>query len=221
MDKNKLNELLKGRNPEQQKVIKYFSGAGGCLSSNLNDQDYDAIVMNKVKSTDWKQKALDKIGLDETQVNEIEPVFFHNFVFYVRDNDSNDPNDLGNLLIIRGKDKKWRSSRYQLSYILFSSDQIYVYQFTFNLNTDEKNERTEEYFYKDITNLSTITNTVEREAPEKKNCGGGQVISRTQIEINEFTITVPGDKFNCAMYANEESERAIQGMKAKLREKKV
>lgn len=209
MDQKQLNAALKGRNAEQQKVIKYFYGAGGCMASGLKDPDFDAIVLNKITSTDWKQKALNKIGLDESQVNEIDPVFFHYFVF-----DSKS-------LVIRGKDRKWRSSKYQLSYILFSSVQIYVYQYTFNLDSDEKNERTEEYFYKDITNFSTSTNTIEKEALEKNNCGGAPVFSRTQVETNEFAIIVPGDKFLCAMDANEASERAIQGMKAKLREKKV
>jgi hypothetical protein len=209
MDQKQLKNDLKGRNPEQRKVIEYFYGAGGCMSSGLKDADYEGIILNKIKATDWKQKALDKIGLDETQVNEIDPVFFHYYVFDTKS------------YVLRGKDRKWRSSKYQLSYILFSSAQIYVYQYTFNLDSDEKNERTEEYFYKDITNFSSSSNTIEKEALEKNSCGGAPVYSRTQVETNEFAIVVPGDKFLCAMEASDISERAIQAMKAKLREKKV
>ena len=209
MDQNQMKIDLKGRSTEQQKVIKYFYGVGGCLSSGLKDSDYEGIILNKIKVTDWKQKALDKMGLDETQVNEIDPVFFH---YYVFDTNSFDR---------RGKDRKWRSSKYQLTYILFSSAQIYVYQYTFNLDSDEKIERTEEYFYKDITNFSTSSSTIEKETLEKNNCGGAPVFSRTQVETNEFVIVVPGDKFLCAMEANEVSESIIQAMKAKLREKKV
>jgi len=209
MNQNELKNDLKGRNAEQQKVIKYFYGVGGCLSKGLKDEEYEAMVMQRVKSTDWKQKALKKIGLDESQVNEIEPVHFQDYVIneksrYVR----------------RGKDRKWRSSAYQISYILFSSSQIYVYQYTFNMDSDEKKERTEEYFYKDITNFSTTTDTVEKEVLEKTSCKGEPSYKRTQVETSDFAIIVPGDKFYCAMEANDYSERAVQGMKAKLREKK-
>ena len=60
-------------------MIKYFYGEGGCLSflsPGLKDEDYDAMVQAKAKSMDFRQKALNKIGLDESQVSEIEPVHF-------------------------------------------------------------------------------------------------------------------------------------------------
>ena len=209
MNQNELNNDLKGRNDEQQKVIKYFYGVGGCFSNGLKDEDYEARVMNRVKSIDWKKKALDKIGLDETQINEIEPVHFQDYVINERSK-----------YVRKGKDRKWRSSAYQVSYILFSASQIYVYQYTFNMDSDEKNERTEEYFYKDITNFSTTKDTIEKEVLEKTGCTGESTFKRTQVETSAFAITVPGDKFYCAMEANDYSERAVQGMKAKLREKK-
>lgn len=76
MDKIEMQGRLKGRNSEQKQVIKYFYGDGGCLSSTMKDDEYDAMVQAKVKSMDFRQKALNKIGLDESQVSEIEPVHF-------------------------------------------------------------------------------------------------------------------------------------------------
>ncbi len=216
MDKSDLTQRLKGRNPEQQKVIKYFYGiGGGCLSfisPGLKDEDYDAMVTAKAKSADYRQKALSKIGLDETQVNEIEPVHFEGYLF----------DEKKNILVIRGKDKLWRSSAYQISWIFFSSSQIYVYQYTFNMDEDGKKESTEEYFYKDITNFTTTSDTVEKWGlDDPKGCGKSEpTYSRKNVDSNRFTITVPGDKFYCSMDQNDYTERAIQGMKAKLREKK-
>ena len=63
-----LKDRLKGRSPEQQKVIKYFAGEGGCLSKGLTDAEYDDMVRAVINGTNWKQKALDKIGLDEDQL---------------------------------------------------------------------------------------------------------------------------------------------------------
>lgn len=36
-----IKRLCKGRTEEQKKVIKYFLGGGGCLSSTIQDEEYD------------------------------------------------------------------------------------------------------------------------------------------------------------------------------------
>ena len=207
--KQDIKRLCKGRTEEQKKVIKYFLGGGGCLSSTIKDEEYDAIVQAKIRGINFKQKALDKIGLDETQVNEIEPVHFEGYYF-----------DEKKTYAKLGKDRKWRSSAYQISWIFFSSSQVYVYQYTFNMDEDGKKETTEEYFYKDITNFSTSTDTVEKEVLIKVSCTGNATYNRTNVDSNRFALVVPGDKFYCSMEQNDYTERAIQGMKAKLREKK-
>jgi hypothetical protein len=212
MDKSEMKQRMKGRTPEQKKVIKYFYGEGGCLSflsPGLKDADYDALVQAKAKSLDFRQKALNKIGLDESQVSEIEPVHFEGYWF-----------DEKKTLAKWGKDKEWRSSAYQVTWIFFSSSQIYVYQYTFNMDEDGKKESTEEYFYKDITNFSTTSDTVEKLVLDKVSCKGESTYARKNVDANRFAIVVPGDKFYCSMDQNDYTERAIQGMKAKLREKK-
>ena len=208
MDKSEIYERMKGRTPEQKKVIKYFYGLGGCLSAGVKDEDYEAIVMAIAKSTDFKQKALNKMGLDESQVNEIEPVHFEGYLF----EDGCD--------IIYGKDKVWRSSKYQVTWLFFSSSQIYLYQYTFNMNEDGKKESTQEYFYEDITNFTTSSETIERIVFDKVSCSGKRTSVRKNIDYNIFAIVVPGDKLYCSMVQNDLSEKSIQGMKAKLREKK-
>ena len=213
MDKSEMQQRMKGRTPEQKKVIKYFYGEGGCLSflsPGLKDEDYDAMVQAKAKSIDFRQKALNKIGLDESQVSEIEPVHFEGYWF-----------DEKKTFAKWGKnDKEWRSSAYQVTWIFFSSSQIYVYQYTFNMDEDGKKETTEEYFYKDITNFSTTSDTIEKEVLDKVSCKGDATYKRKNVDANRFSIIVPGDRLNCSMDQNDYTERAIQGMKAKLREKK-
>lgn len=210
IDKIELQRRLKGRTPDQQKVIKYFCGAGGCFNK-FSDSDYDAMLSAKVKATDFKAKALAKIGLDAEEVNEIAPVTFEGYVF-----------DNNKAYSICGKDGKWRSSMYQITWLFFSATQVYFYTYVFNMDEDGKKETTEEYFYKDITNFSTTSDTVEREVPVTKGCAFKKVTvwERRNIETNRFSLIVPGDKMYCAMTANETTERAIQGMKQKLREKK-
>jgi hypothetical protein len=212
--KAEMNQRLKGRTPEQQKIIKYFYGSKGCFSKGMSDQEYESMVMEKAKSADFKQKALAKIGLDESQVKEIDPIHFEDW--WWGDTDK----DVSKFYVLRGKDGIWRTSAYQITWIFFSATQVYVYKYTFNMDEDGKNEKTEEYFYKDITNFATASETVEKETPSKTSCTGKVTYVRTNVDTNRFLLSAMGDKFFCAMKQNEYTEKAIQGMKAKLREKK-
>lgn len=207
--KAEMNRALKGRTPEQQKVIKYFYGAGGCLSKGMTDEEYDSMVRAKANSIDFKQRALSRIGLDESQVNEIEPVHFEGYYF-----------DDKRTYAKPGRDRIWRSSAYQITWLFFSDTQVYVYQYTFNMDEDGKREKTEEYFYKDITNFSTLSDSVEKEVVDKVSCTGKTTYVRQSVDYNSFRLVVPGESLLCSMYQNDYTERAIQGMKAKLREKK-
>lgn len=201
-----LKKLIQGRPKEQQDVIKYFFGKGGFLTKRITDVEYDSLVANKIKQSNFKQKALAKIGLDESQVNEIEPVNFEGWLFGK------------NVSWAKyGLDNKARSSAYQITWLFFSSSQLYIYKHTIHFDKDDKKVETEEYFYKDITNFSTVTDTVEQSF-WNNNLKKYEV---KNVESNDFAITVPGDKFYCSMEQNDYTERAIQGMKAKLREKKA
>ena len=196
---------IKNRTDDQQTVIRYFCNEPSCLSKKpITDGEYEEMVSNFLASNDFKKKALGKIGLDEDQVNEIEPIHFEGYRF---DKDS---------LSKQGEDGKWRSSKYQVSWLFFSDTQVYVYQNTFFMDQDGRKEATEEYFYRDITNFSTSSDTTET-ATYDKNAGKDVLVN---VDANRFAITVPGDKFYCSLEQNDYTERAIQGMKAKLREKK-
>lgn len=194
-----------GRSADQRAVIRYFCNKPGFLwKKPLTDEQYDEMVLRVLNTNDYRQKALNKIGLDESQVNEIEPVHFEGFQF--------DKNSFSK----KGNDEKWRSSKYQVSWLFFSATQVFLYQNTFNLDEDGKKETTEEYFYKDITNFSTSTDTVE--TPEYDEKSNKTIL--VNVDANRFALTVPGDKFYCSMEQNDYTEAAIQGMKAMLRDKK-
>lgn len=204
-DSEWVKNRIKGRTDEQAAVIRYFCNDPKCLSKKpISDAEYDEMVLAVLRSNDYKKKALDKIGLDEDQVKEIEPVHFEGFQY---DKQS---------LAKQGDDGKYRSSKYQVSWLFFSSTQVYLYQNTFNMDEDGKKESTEEYFYKDITNFSTSSDTVETPFYDKEK--GKDILKN--VDSNRFAITVPGDKFYCSLEQNDYTENAIRGMKSMLREKK-
>lgn len=204
-DSEWVKNRIKGRTDEQVAVIRYFCNDPKCLSKQpISDAEYDEMVLAVLRSNDYKKKALDKIGLDEDQVKEIEPVHFEGFQY---DKQS---------LAKQGDDGKYRSSKYQVSWLFFSSTQVYLYQNTFNMDEDGKKESTEEYFYKDITNFSTSSDTVETPFYDEET--GKDILKN--VDSNRFAITVPGDKFYCSLEQNDYTENAIRGMKSMLREKK-
>ncbi len=203
-DPSEVKNRYKNRNDEQKKVIRYFA-VEGCLSKTMSDAQYDELVKTTISKQDFKKQALNKIGLDESELKEIDPVHFEGWAY-------------GNNISYakRGKDGNWRSSAYQISWLFFSSTQVYLYQDTIHFDKDDKKVATEEYFYKDITNFATSTDTVETpywDPKQKKSL-------LENIDSNRFALTVPGDKFYCSLEQNDYTERAIQAMKAKLREKK-
>lgn len=195
-----VREAYAGKTKEQKEVIRYFL-VDGCLRKTMSDAEYDAFVAKTIP--DLKQRGMDKIGLDEDQLKEIEPVHFEGFVF---DNDSYQK---------KGKDDKWRSSKYEVAWLFFSDTQVYLYQKTMSFDERKEKENTEEYFYKDITNFSTVSET--KEVKQKGRNGKETTVN---VDTTQFKLVVPGDSFFCAMKQNEYTESAVQGMKAKLREKK-
>lgn len=204
-DSEWVEKRIKNRNENQVAVIRYFCNDPDCLSKKpISDQEYDRMITSVLRRNDYKQKAIDKIGLDESEISEIEPVHFEGFVY---DKQS---------LYKKGDDGIDRSSKYQITWIFFSSTQVYLYQNTFNMDEDGKKERTEEYFYRDITNFSTVSETEEVSSYDPKQ----QKNVLINLDTTRFSLVVPGDKLFCSMKQNEYTENSIKGMKAMLREKK-
>lgn len=208
MEKKEIKKLCKGRSADQQQAIHYFHDERGCLSKGIPDEEFDANKKRQITALNLKQKAMNKLGIDEEQVKEVDPICLIGPVY-----------DKG--WRRRGSDNINRYSVYQITHIFCSSDQVYVYQYTINLDSDEKKERAEEYFYKDITNFTTIDDTEELEFEVTKGCMKKTETERIKVNTNSLKIAVPGDAFMCAMISTDETEGQIQALKAKLREKKT
>ena len=139
--------------------------------------------------------ALNKLGIDEEQVNEISPVCFEGF-------------DYKNAYVKKTINGKWISSRYEVTWIFFSDSQVHVYSCGFDMDKENKKESTSEYFYKDVNSFSTIS----------------------EEEVGQNNITVPTEKFGmygaginfeCALTNCDNVVQSINGMRQKLREKKL
>ena len=200
-----VDRRCKGKNEQQKQIIKYLYG--GCMTfGKMTDADYDSMVASVRDSLNLKQKALNKIGIDEDQLREIDPVFFEG---YANEN-----------LFVGKQDGKLRSTWYETAWLFCSETQVYMYKYSWDMETDGKREKTEEYFYTDITNFNTSAETVEA-FNIKTGCNGKET-SREKVnrEYSSFGLVVPGDNFRCSTSNSPNSESSVSAMKQKLREKK-
>ncbi len=198
MDQKALAAFKTDKNKEQLKVIDYFTQQGCCLGGAMSDDEYWVMLKNRRDSLQLRKRALEKIGLDEDQVNEIPPAYFEGFAFK-------------NSLAKKNAKGLWVSSAYQVSWVFFGNDQIYLFSYTFNMDEDKKSERTDEFFYKDVTSFSTTS-----DSEQIKTFGDGT----QEVESQRFAMVVPGDKLYMSMDGCRDAEQTIQAMKQKLREKK-
>jgi hypothetical protein len=196
---------ISGKTTEQRNVIAYFFNKpiteGGCLkeAEYMSDDEYLQIVRSKRDSLDLRTKAINKIGLDEDELSEMPPVCFEGFTFK-------------DAWAKKNKSGQYVSSCYQVSWLFFSSEQIYLYQYVIYLDENKKKESTEEYFYSDVTSFATRT-----ESESAKNSFGAKV----DVETNKFAMVVPGATLTVALEDSAgDFEDAIRRMKHKLREKK-
>ena len=195
-----------GKTADEKKVIKYFTApSGGCLRRGMKDEAYDKMVMDKLNGYNTLKRAIEKIGLDEDELKEIPPVFFHGY-------------EDGNYYKV-GKDGRARTSRYSATWLLFSSTQVYMYYLEFNMDSGDKKERTEEYFYQDITSFSTQDSTKEY-IVMKPTCCKKDGYNKKYLETSRFALIVPGDAFYCATTGSANVTQTINAVKQKLREKK-
>ncbi|WP_027397607.1 hypothetical protein [Anaerovibrio lipolyticus] len=200
LTEQELQGLYVGRTKEQIDVINYFCRDAGCMTSNINDDEFKKIVSNHCNLDEIKIKAIDALGIDEDETNEIEPVVFHGYDF---GEDS---------LVHHCANGEWVSSIYQITWIFFSSSQIFIYRYFYELDQGDSNECTSEYFYKDVTSFSTESSTTTVNEGDRE----------IKIKDDTFFVVVPGDKLKVAMNTSltDRNRDIIQAMKQKLREKK-
>ena len=198
-------QLKRGKSADQKLAIDYLIPKTGIIGmlTNKKDEDFDAVLKTLVDGFGSYKRAINKIGLDEDELKEIPPVTLYGY------------EDEKAQLSRVGKDGVFRSNLYSITHLFFSSTQVYMYQVILDTISNTKKERTEEYFYKDITNFSTSDETVEAWAYK----GCSPMPTKTNVNTQQFALIVPGDKFSC--FTTGDIEQQVRAMKNKLREKKM
>jgi len=164
---------------------------------SISDQEIDQICMEHLLSL--KSMAIKKHGIDEEQIKESDPIQFDGYYFK--------PLGAKPPVIKRGNDGRIRSSNYNAIIMMFSSEQVYCYEYRFSLLKDEKQVSTDEYFYNDIVSVSTKTDIV--------------TYGKSSINTENFSLTTSGGTtIGATIFDIERAEKSINAMKNLLRIKK-
>lgn len=195
--------------PNTGKLIGFLMMAGGGallyfqFSGRPTDEEIDADAARAL--ADVKKRALNKLGLDEDEVNLIAPLVVHGYYFK--------PIASG-VQVKRGKDDVFRSSNYEGIVMFFSEHQLHSFKFQFSLtNSQESREQTDEYFYRDVVSVATQSETFE--VSDIK--GDSQ-----QVNFEQFRLTTTGGTSITSSIRDEGSVgRVISGARTLIRDKKI
>ena len=208
--------------PVKTRVINYFvnktvlPGETAWRGNVKEDGAYDELVKNHININDVKMRAIEKLGLDESELTEIEPFHFENY-FFGTDDDISEFMSIkvkneyqyqkANIIIGIGSDGKLRSSAYQVSWLFSTPKQVCIYQEIIYLHKNETDEITRQFLWKHITSITSLRNTLKF----KTQSGQGKT-----EKVDVFHLTVAGDSFTCSMTPTDYTSKAINAMKQRL-----
>ena len=212
---------------EKKQVLTYFLNTG-LLGGGMKDDAYKKMVITRVGALDLRTRALNKIGIDESQLKEIPPVFLHGYSFFEDGEANNYSEELNNgtyrgTLVKIAKDGSLVSSKYDGSWLFFTDEQMLIYSYTVDLAFGGDTEEIEEFFYKDITNLTITSGKYPICDRKKDGClgslGAGD-LTTTLIPAQNFSIAVPQVAFRCSITGVPNAEQLLSAVRHKVREKK-
>ncbi len=239
----------RGKSPEHKEVLEFFytvdtdkkgclkkSGSKkgcGCMKSGCMTMDeYIARVNDYLTKSDLKARALAKLGLDESELEDVAPICLYDFVY-----NTNDESLLWKYEEVKVDKKKQKheyttpgthyhvvTSKYSVTWIFFSKTQMYTYNFIFDMTSDNQVEYMKEFFLQDVTAFETESTVVERiERKVKAGCGcisAKEKFSKNNYTIDWFRVVVPGSQFSISMRNAGEQAESVMAAKALLRDRK-
>jgi hypothetical protein len=197
-------------------------GAGilGLLShmKRPTDAQVDAWMEEDIRQL--RDRALVKSGIDPSELIG-EPVVVTGLRFW------NLP--VGTFMAYRvGKDRIVRFNPVEVTVINFTPNQLLVYQCALDLTTGNPlNENTDEYFYRDVVSVSTVTRSMNVELPGKQTiqAKAAETFRLTTSGGTSVEVTLSDPDILQAMgggvIPKTRVEKAIQNVRKMLREKKL
>lgn len=162
----------------------------------VTDQQYDASVASYLGNT--REKALNKLGIDASEVQEIEPIEFSSYRYK------------GCTRAKKGEDNYWRTDVYESITMFFSANEVHCYTLNYNTLEKKQTESTDVYFYSDIVSVSTSSEEAQL----------GFMNETVNYEAFKLT-TAGGTSLSIGIKDQDNAQRSINAMRQLLRAKKT
>lgn len=175
-------------------------------SGRPSDQDYDAQVHQALAG--FKDKAMNKLGIDPDDVQYADPVVINGNDFLTQS------------LVKRGKDGRLRSSDHTATALFFTEHQIHAYKTQFSLTNERDRVRDEEdeFFYSDLANVNITTdNPPTVRIVNEKNPPDDLTLQVLQVK----TTGGIGLRAVFSTEAEGEAQKAVKAARTLIREKKI
>lgn len=177
-------------------------------------KEYDKFLEKTINDLNLKQRGLNKIGIDESQIDDIS--------------EGKEEASGVRSFSVRGislqgyyrqaVNNTYRTQYYEVTWIYFTKEQILTYNIKFDLlDLNRKTESTEEFFYDDIVSVSTSSESVDVKAEQRVD----ETKKTDSTVVREtFRIVVPGDKLTYSFTPTEEAVKSVKGLTGLIRSKK-
>lgn len=162
----------------------------------VTDEQYDQSVYSYLGNV--KEKALNKLGIDASEVQEIEPIQFSSFRY------------AGCSKAKKGEDNFWRTDVYESITMFFSANEVHCYTLNYNTLEKKQTESTDVYFYSDIVSVSTSSEETKL----------GFLNETVNYEAFKLT-TAGGTSLSIGIKDQDNAQRSINAMRQLLRAKKT
>ena len=191
----------------------------------VTDDEIDSICAEYISNL--KSMALDKLGIDESQVAVTSPIQFCGYHYLDLQDSPSMPGNLpadhekhhSKVRYMRGADGIFRSSNYNAVIFFFSTEKVYCYKICFSILKDEKYEKTYDFSYKDIVSVSTESGKTTYDSETTKFEYIKAYNSET-IQFEFFKLTTSGETcVEATIFSKEDTERNINSMKNLLKSK--
>lgn len=170
------------------------------------------MVYQKLKSQDFKARAIYKLGIDPSQCNLVAPIPLTSFCYedgiydyaYVKNNE-----------IV--------TNVFSLTWLFFGTDCIYSYNYKFDMTSDTTIEETNEIHYKDIDRVEAWQTNEEKMYRDSLLQRGCIFVAPDKVirQYDYFRLHVHGHDVSYGMKNNPNLENAIMGAKQLIRDKKL
>ncbi len=160
----------------------------------LSGTEYDQKIEKKLHEA--RPDIREYLGIDESEVEEIEPITFEGYKYVGAKKLRKDP-----------EDNLWRTDLYEKATIFFTANELHLYKVSYDCWNDTIGENTDVYFYEDVVSVST-NNEVEKVANNTINYISFKLVSRG------------GNSLSIALKADDNIQRSVNAMRALIKEKK-